>query len=51
MTAPPRPDYYPKLYHQLTGYNKEAEILEWPESDPGDMSNEDAKYLMKEIGL
>jgi len=41
-----------KLYHQLTVYyNKNVEILTLPEGDPGDLSNDEAKYIMKEIGL
>lgn len=40
-----------KLYNLLSGYNKQVEILEWPGNDPGDLSNEEAKYIMKEIGL
>lgn len=41
-----------KLYYRLTvGYNKKTEILTLDEGDPGDLSNEEAKYIMKEIGL
>lgn len=41
-----------KLYSQLTiGYDKDVEILTLPEDDPGNLSNEEAKNIMKEIGL
>ena len=41
-----------KLYHQLTiGYNKDVEILTPDSGDPGELSDEDAQYYMKEIGL
>ena len=41
-----------KLYHQLTiGYNKNVEILSLDSGDPGDLSDEMAKEIMKEVGL
>lgn len=40
-----------KLYHQLSGYNKQVEILTLSEGDPGDLSDKEAKCIMKEIGL
>ena len=41
-----------KLYYQLTvGYNKNVEILTLPEGDPGDLSDDDAKQIRKEIKL
>lgn len=40
-----------KLYWLLRGYDKNAEILEWPGSDPGDLSDDDARYIMREVGL
>jgi hypothetical protein len=41
-----------KLYHQLTiGYDKKTEILNLKTGDPGSLSNEEAKNIMKEIGL
>jgi len=41
-----------KLYHQLTiGYDKDVEVLSLDSGDPGDLSNKDAKYYMREIGL
>ncbi len=41
-----------KLYHQLIiGYNKDVEILNLEKGDPGDLSNEEAQHIMKEIGL
>ena len=41
-----------KLYHQLRGYDKKVEILFLSaDLDPGDLSNDEAKYIMKEIGL
>jgi len=41
-----------KLYHQLTVYyNKNVEILTLPEGDPGGLSGNEAKHIMREIGL
>ena len=40
-----------KLYHQLIGYNKKAEILTLSKGDPGDLSDEEAKEIMKEMGI
>ena len=40
-----------EMYFLLRGYNKKTEVLEWPGSDPGDLTNEQAYYIMKEIGL
>ena len=40
-----------KLYYQLISYDKKAEILTLPSGDPGDLSNNEAKAIMKEIGL
>lgn len=40
-----------KMYFLLRGYGKKAEVLEWPDSDPGDLTDEQAKYIRKEIGL
>jgi len=39
------------LYHQLRGYNKKVEILDLTSGDPGNLSNKDAQYIMKGIGL
>lgn len=42
-----------KLYYQLRGYGKEAEILGLPDGieDPGELSNDQAKEIMKELRL
>ena len=41
-----------KLYYQLDIlYKKKVEILTLPSGDPGDLSNEEARTIMKEIGL
>jgi len=42
-----------KLFHYITGCGKEAEILNLPDwiKDPGDLSDNSAKEIMKELGL
>ena len=40
-----------KLYWQLEGYNKRVEILTLGSGDPGDLRPDDAKAIMREIGL
>jgi len=40
-----------KLYHALRGYNKTVEILTLDSGDPGDLPDNEAKSIMREIGL
>jgi hypothetical protein len=41
-----------KLYYLLVnGFNKKVEILTLPSGDPGELSDDDAKTIMKDIGL
>ena len=39
------------LYSQLIGFGKNAEILNLEHDDPGDLSDEDARIVMREVGL
>ena len=39
------------LYGQLVGYDKKVEILTLSKGDPGDLSDNEAKNIMKEIGI
>jgi len=40
-----------KIYYLLRGYDKRVEILDCPAEDPAELTDDDAKNIMKEIGL
>lgn len=44
-------DQADKLCWQLQGYNKRIEILTLEHGDPGDLSNDEARNIMQEVGL
>jgi DNA primase len=40
-----------KLFFSLRGYNKKCEVLTLDSGDPGDLPDDEAQQIMKEIGL